>query len=153
MTSYSKLINVCFSSGAQRLMVKTTQKSDLPWSTIFSVIVYWNRCEQVSAQFWLTILFSGVMLNIRSSFFIIYISKCSFVLFQVRLPWFSTDHELPQLSHVAYWNASNLTEQDSNVSLVPVWIYWNGIFSNTIVSFPWLCKMDFKLLGWMEHVL
>ena len=40
MTSNGKLVNVCFNSSTQRLMVKTTQKSDLPWSAIFSVIVY-----------------------------------------------------------------------------------------------------------------
>ena len=36
----SKLINNCFNSSAQRLMVKTKQTSDLPWSAIFCVIVY-----------------------------------------------------------------------------------------------------------------
>ena len=40
MTSNGKLFNVCFNSSAQRLMVKTTQKSDIPWSAIFSVIAY-----------------------------------------------------------------------------------------------------------------
>ena len=35
----NELINVCFDSRAQRLVVKTTQKSDLPWSAIFSVMV------------------------------------------------------------------------------------------------------------------
>ena len=33
-------MKVCFASRAQRVMVKATQKSDLPWSAIFSVIVY-----------------------------------------------------------------------------------------------------------------
>ena len=40
MISNSKLINVCFDLSAQRLMVKTTQKSDLPSSAIFSLIVF-----------------------------------------------------------------------------------------------------------------
>ena len=40
MTSNGKLINVCLNLSAQRLIAKTTQKSDLPWSAIFSVIVY-----------------------------------------------------------------------------------------------------------------
>ena len=43
MTSNGKLINVCFNSSGQRLMVKTTQKSDLPCSAIFSVIVNFLR--------------------------------------------------------------------------------------------------------------
>ena len=38
----SKLINVCFDSSAQRLMVETTQKSDFSLSAIFCVIVYWT---------------------------------------------------------------------------------------------------------------
>ena len=39
-----KLINVCFSLNAQRLMVKTTQKSDLLWSAIFHLIMIpWKR--------------------------------------------------------------------------------------------------------------
>ena len=41
MTSDSKVIKVSYSSSAERLMVKTTSESDLPWSAIFSVIVYW----------------------------------------------------------------------------------------------------------------
>ena len=36
-------MNVCFDSSAQRLMVKTTQKSDLSWSAIFRAIVYWSN--------------------------------------------------------------------------------------------------------------
>ena len=40
MTSNGKLIYFCFNSSAQGFMVKTTQKSDLPWSAIFIVIVY-----------------------------------------------------------------------------------------------------------------
>ena len=44
-------------------MVKTTQKSDLPWSAIFSVIVYWRdgifQCER------LTIATSGSVLYIH----------------------------------------------------------------------------------------
>ena len=54
MTSNSELINVCFDSRAQRLMVKTTQKSDLPWSAIFSLIVCWifsfNAATQVAGK-------------------------------------------------------------------------------------------------------
>ena len=42
MTWHSELINVCFDSRVQRLMVKTTQKPDLPWSAILSVIVCWE---------------------------------------------------------------------------------------------------------------
>ena len=41
MISNSKFTNVCFDSSAQRLMVKTTHKSDLPWSTIFSITAYY----------------------------------------------------------------------------------------------------------------
>ena len=40
MTSDGKLTNVCFNSSAQKFMAKTTQKSDHPWSAIFSAIVY-----------------------------------------------------------------------------------------------------------------
>ena len=40
----SKLINNCFNPSAQRLMVKTSSKSDLPWSAIFSVIVCYMLC-------------------------------------------------------------------------------------------------------------
>ena len=42
MIRISKLIDVRFNSIAQRLMVKTTQKLDLSWSAIFSVIVYFK---------------------------------------------------------------------------------------------------------------
>ena len=49
MTSNCRLISVYFNSSAQRLMVKTTQKSDLPWSAIFSVIsilvTLTSRCD------------------------------------------------------------------------------------------------------------
>ena len=41
--SQAKLVNVCFNSGGQRLMVNTTHKSDLSRSAIFSVIVYFER--------------------------------------------------------------------------------------------------------------
>ena len=40
ITSNGKLINVCFNSSAQRLMVKLHKSSDGPWSAIFRVIVY-----------------------------------------------------------------------------------------------------------------
>ena len=40
MDPNGKLIYFCFNSSAEGFMVKTTQKSDLPWSAIFSVIVY-----------------------------------------------------------------------------------------------------------------
>ena len=36
----SDLINNTLKSSAERLMVRTTQKSYLPWSAIFSVIIY-----------------------------------------------------------------------------------------------------------------
>ena len=55
MTWKSELINVCFDSRAQKLMVKPSQKSDLPWSAIFRLIVYW---------FWVVFFFYILILSL-----------------------------------------------------------------------------------------
>ena len=39
-------------------MVKTTQKSDLPWSAIFSVIVYWGFVFGDNYSFLVAMMFS-----------------------------------------------------------------------------------------------
>ena len=45
----SKLLNVYFNWSALRITVKTTQKSDMLWSAIFSVIVYTDVSERICA--------------------------------------------------------------------------------------------------------
>ena len=46
MNSDSKVINICNDLNPQRVMVKTTKKSDCSWSAIFCVIVYSSkRCR------------------------------------------------------------------------------------------------------------
>ena len=49
----------------QRIMVKATYKSDLRWSAIFSVIVYWSLCSFA----WLVILYvSSLAVNLNNVF-------------------------------------------------------------------------------------
>ena len=61
MIRNGKVINDCFNLSAQRLMVKTTQKSDLPWSAIFSLIVY--NDSAVAILLFYSILVSNFMMK------------------------------------------------------------------------------------------
>ena len=139
-----KLINVRFSLSTQRLMIKTTRKSDLPWSSIFSVIVY-LRPPKVS---WfcfscLAFLQDACLLNVG--------------LELSRSPW--------PTSFSKYWNSivrrfllsewlnqrlsslSKYTDGDKDLGESPFHFQFLGFFSFEILGWP--IKL-FRALFWVH---